>query len=80
MPKRLTLPKIPGVEQAFLGVISGKELVRVISDPGQGIRKTLFYENVRDFQDYNPVNLEIQRRSATRPVAIASRSSTTELR
>lgn len=60
MPKRLTLPKIPGVDQAFLGVISGKELVRIITDPGQGIRKTLFYENVRDFQDYNAVNMEIQ--------------------
>lgn len=60
MPKRITLPKIPGVEQAFVGILPGSELVRIITDPGGGIRKTLFFENVRDFQDYNPVNLEIQ--------------------
>lgn len=60
LPRRITLPRIPGVGQAFLGVIAASDLVRVISDPGQGIRKTLFYENVRDFQDYNPVNMEIQ--------------------
>jgi hypothetical protein len=60
LPRRITLPRIPGVGQAFLGVIAAADLVRVISDPGQGIRKTLFYENVRDFQDYNPVNMEIQ--------------------
>ncbi|MEU5051485.1 AIPR family protein [Streptomyces sp. NPDC021096] len=60
MPKRITLPKIPGVEQAFLGVIPAKTLADIITDPGGGIRKTLFFENVRDFQDYNPVNVEIQ--------------------
>lgn len=60
MPKRITMPKIPGVEQSFLGVLPASELVRVITDAGGGVRKTLFFENVRDFQDYNPVNLEIQ--------------------
>ncbi|WP_037705859.1 AIPR family protein [Streptomyces sp. AA1529] len=60
MPKRITLPRMPLVEQAFLGILSASDLVRVITDPGGGIRKTLFFENVRDFQDYNPVNLEIQ--------------------
>jgi hypothetical protein len=61
MPKRITLPKTPGVDQAFLGVLPAAELVeRVLTDSGGGIRKTLFYENVRDFQDYNPVNAEIR--------------------
>ncbi|MGW1064461.1 AIPR family protein [Streptomyces aureus] len=60
MPKRITLPKMPLVEQAFLGILPATDLVRIITDPGGGIRKTLFFENVRDFQDYNPVNLEIQ--------------------
>ncbi|MFC1410956.1 AIPR family protein [Streptacidiphilus sp. N1-12] len=60
MPKRITLPKMPLVEQAFLGVLPAKDLVKILTDPGGGIRKTLFFENVRDFQDYNPVNLEIQ--------------------
>jgi hypothetical protein len=60
MAKRITLPKIPGVEQAFVGVLAASELVRIMTDSGGGIRKTLFFENVRDFQDYNPVNREIQ--------------------
>jgi hypothetical protein len=61
MPKRITLPKTPGVDQAFLGVLPATELVdRVLTDSAGGIRKMLFYENVRDFQDYNPVNVEIR--------------------
>lgn len=32
----------------------------MITDQSGGIRKSLFYENVRDFQDYNPVNKEIR--------------------
>ncbi|MFG1855997.1 AIPR family protein [Actinomadura geliboluensis] len=60
MPKRISLPKIPDVDQAFLGVLPATDLVQILTDPGGGIRKTLFYENVRDFQDYNPVNVEIQ--------------------
>ncbi|MGW7354225.1 AIPR family protein [Streptomyces sp. NPDC054784] len=61
MPKRITLPKMTLVDQAFLGILPANDLVRIITDPGGGIRKTLFFENVRDFQDYNPVNLDIQR-------------------
>jgi hypothetical protein len=62
MPKRIAMPKIPGVRQAFLGVLPAGQFVRdVITDTAGGIRKSLFYENVRDFQDYNTVNVEIQR-------------------
>ncbi|MDZ5447594.1 AIPR family protein [Micromonospora sp. 4G57] len=62
MPKKLPLPKIPGVEQAFLGVLPARKLVeRILTDPNGGIRKVLFYENVRDFQGYNSVNAEIRR-------------------
>ncbi|MFG2100520.1 AIPR family protein [Micromonospora echinaurantiaca] len=61
MPKKLPLPKIPGVEQAFIGVLPARKLVeKVLTDPNGGIRKVLFYENVRDFQGYNSVNAEIR--------------------
>ncbi|WP_433055024.1 AIPR family protein [Dactylosporangium sp. CS-033363] len=61
MAKRITMPKIPHVDQSFLGVIPATELVtRILTDPSGGIRKTLFYENVRDFQGFNGVNQEIQ--------------------
>lgn len=59
MDKRLTLPKMPGVTQAFIGVLAAKDLVRLLRDASGGIRKSLFFDNVRDFQDFNPVNLEI---------------------
>jgi hypothetical protein len=55
-PKRVSLPAIEGVEQAYVGVVSAPEYLRLITDQSGGIRKSLFYENVRDFQDYNPVN------------------------
>jgi AIPR protein len=62
MAKRITMPTIPGVTQAFVGILPARELVdRILTDSSGGIRKTLFYENVRDFQEYNPVNLEIQK-------------------
>ena len=58
--KRVSLPVIDGVEQAYVGVVSAPEYLRLITDQSGGIRKSLFYENVRDFQDYNPVNREIR--------------------
>jgi hypothetical protein len=59
MDKRLTLPRMPGVTQAFIGVLPAKALVEVLKDSAGGVRKSLFFDNVRDFQDFNPVNLEI---------------------
>lgn len=61
MQKRISLPRIPGVEQAFLGLLPATDLVKIITDASGGIRKSVFYENVRDFQDYNPVNAEIRK-------------------
>jgi AIPR protein len=58
--KRVSLPAIDGVEQAYVGVVSAAEYLRLITDQSGSIRKSLFYDNVRDFQDYNPVNREIR--------------------
>jgi AIPR protein len=57
---KVLLPDIDGVSQAYLGVIPAEEFLRLITDDGGNIRKSLFYDNIRDFQDYNPVNAEIQ--------------------
>lgn len=59
-PKRVSLPAMEGIEQAYVGVVSGAEYLRLITDQSGGIRKSLFYDNVRDFQDYNSVNKEIR--------------------
>jgi hypothetical protein len=61
MPKKLSLPRMPGVEESLLGLLSVRELVtKVLTDPTGHIRKALFHENVRDFQGYNGVNAQIR--------------------
>ena len=61
MPKKVFLPKIPGVEQSVMGLLSAKDLVKnILSDDAGRLRKSLFHENVRDFLSYNDVNVEIR--------------------
>ncbi|AXG79672.1 AIPR family protein [Streptomyces paludis] len=57
---QVLLPDIDGVEQSYIGTVSATEYMKLISDPNGNIRKSLFYENVRDFQDYNDVNRGIR--------------------
>ncbi|WP_133513260.1 AIPR family protein, partial [Candidatus Thiosymbion oneisti] len=57
----VALPEIPGVRQSFVGSISAKEYVRLISDNENNLQKYLFEDNVRDYQGYNKVNREIER-------------------
>jgi AIPR protein len=48
---KVTLPKIDGVQQAFLGVLPARELMKLLSDSEDvEIRKSVFEDNVRDFQ------------------------------
>ena len=56
---RVVIPEIKDVEQAYLGVVPGKEFLKLVLDDAQEIRKSAFYDNVRDFLDYNDVNVEI---------------------
>lgn len=61
MPKKVFLPRIPDVEQTLHGLLSAADLVQeVLSDESGRLRRTLFYENVRDFQGYSGVNAEIR--------------------
>jgi len=61
MPKQVPMPKIPDVQQALQGLLPAADLVRqVLSDDAGRLRKTLFNENVRDFQGYTGVNAEIR--------------------
>lgn len=59
IPNILTLPSIEGVDQSFLGFISASEYLKLITDEHGNIRKTVFYDNVRDFQGDNKVNGKI---------------------
>ena len=58
--KYTVLPPIESVEEAYIGVLPSKEYLKLICDDEGNLLRTLFYDNVRDFQGNNPVNLEIQ--------------------
>lgn len=58
---KVLLPDIEGVSEAYLGVVPVKEYLSLITDHTGNIRKPLFYDNVRDFQGDNSVNLEMKR-------------------
>jgi len=55
-PRKVTIPKIRGVREAYLGVVSAREFLKLIEDSDGAIKGSVFYDNVRDFQDMNVVN------------------------
>ena len=59
---RTDIPTIPGVGQAFLGFIPYSAFKRIVSDAsGTEILGSIFEGNVRDWQEYTPVNKDIQK-------------------
>ena len=57
----ITLEKIEGVKEAYLGYLSGEDYLNIICDLDGGIRRRIFYDNVRDYQGVsNRVNAEIR--------------------
>ncbi|MGO8574388.1 AIPR family protein [Rhizobium leguminosarum] len=55
----VTLPAINGVSASYLGVLPHHEFLKLISDEGGELIKSVFVDNVRDFQGENPVNADI---------------------
>jgi hypothetical protein len=58
--KHTILPKIDKVTESYLGLLPASELIKIISDDDGEIIKTIFYDNVRDFQGFNKVNSGIK--------------------
>jgi hypothetical protein len=54
-----TLPRMTGVESAYLAVIPATEYLKLVTDDEGQLQRSLFYDNVRDYQGENPVNQEI---------------------
>lgn len=54
-----TIPAIQNVEEAYVGIVKCKEFIELISDSDGRLMVNLFEDNVRYFQGYNTVNLEI---------------------
>lgn len=57
---RVVLPDMPGVAEASLGVLPASVYLGLVTDETGGILKGIFYDNVRDWQQYNPVNSEMR--------------------
>lgn len=55
----LTLPTIEGVEAAYLGILPASEFLKLLLDDDGDMLRTVFVDNVRDFQGVNPVNADI---------------------
>src|SRR5262249_26718691 len=53
-------PDIPNVQQAYFGFLPWPEFKKLIIDENGNLMHRLFFDNVRDWQDYNPVNIEIR--------------------
>ena len=52
-------PSIDGVLEAYVGLISGDQFLKLVTTDEGDLNRELFYDNVRDFQGNNPVNREI---------------------
>ena len=56
---KTVIPEMPGVKEAYLGLLPASEFIGLLDDGSGSILKSIFYDNVRDWQEYNPVNSEI---------------------
>lgn len=57
--QKILLPDIPKVKQSYLGYVDYDEYLKLIVGENGEIRKNVFYDNIRDYQGDNEVNLEI---------------------
>ena len=54
-----TFPSVSGIDEAYLGLLSGSEYLNLITSNDGKLNRELFYDNVRDYQGNNPVNRDI---------------------
>ncbi|MGF6728017.1 hypothetical protein OKW50_000098 [Paraburkholderia youngii] len=58
--RRTALPEMPDVKEAYVGALLAEEFLKLIEDENGELMRSVFYDNVRDWQDYNDVNTEIK--------------------
>ncbi len=60
LEKQVNLPKMPGIDQAILGVVSVQELLKLVHSTDGSLDERVFYDNVRGFKGRdNSVNRQI---------------------
>lgn len=57
---RTPLPEIPGVKDAYIGILPASEYLKIIQNDDEEVIHSIFYDNVRHWQEWNPVNNEIK--------------------
>jgi len=58
-PNKVLLPDVGGVEESYIGILKINEYLKLIEDDLGNIRRSVFYDNVRDYQGENDVNESI---------------------
>ncbi len=58
-PSNIALPTIPGVREAYIGVLAAPEYLKLVTDEHGAVRRRLFFDNIRDFQGETEVNKSI---------------------
>ncbi|WP_183578735.1 AIPR family protein [Mucilaginibacter sp. X5P1] len=59
-PQKTALPELPNIEQAYIGLLSAIEYLKLIQNTNEEVITSLFYDNVRHWQEWNAVNKEIK--------------------
>ncbi|UQN37671.1 AIPR family protein [Alcaligenes aquatilis] len=59
--KLITLPKIRDVSASYLGILPVTEFLKLLTNENGDIVKSIFIDNVRDFQGENDVNKDIEK-------------------
>lgn len=57
--QKVMLPVIDKVKESYLGIIKASTIIDLMTDENGDLLPNVFYDNVRDFQGDNKVNLEI---------------------
>ena len=57
---KAVVPNIEGVTESYVGLLPAPEFLRLVEDENHEILKGIFYDNVRDWQDFNVVNSEMR--------------------
>jgi hypothetical protein len=57
---RTVVPDMPGVAEAYIGLLPAKEFLSIVQGEDGELLRSIFYDNVRDWQDYNAVNSEMR--------------------
>lgn len=58
--QRTVFPEINGIEEAYLGLLPAPEFLKLVENTDEDILTSLFFDNIRDWQEWNPVNSEIK--------------------